>query len=162
MININKYSSLRFFVFLLSFILLRISLFAQHDVTLYYMDYVPQSYYTNPALVPKPKFHIALPVISHTNVKLYHNGFTFSDIINKRLDDSLIITLDHAIDQLADVNYLSFDNNIDLISVSFKIDDVFYLGKSSLCLPRMYQQNHEHRVTRRNISLCKRMHRIRL
>jgi len=126
LININIYRRLRIIVVLLAFILLRISLFAQHDVTLYYMDYVPQSHYTNPALVPKPKFHIALPVISHTNVKFYHDGFTFNDIINKRPDDSLTITLDNAIEQMADVNHVSFENNIDLISVSFKIDDIFF------------------------------------
>lgn len=98
------------------------SAFAQ-GLTMYNMDMVPQSTRTNPAIMPKAKFHLGIPVLSYLDLGLVNNGFVLSDIISNNS-----ITSDKMLAKLEDDNYISLNLNVDLLSFGFKVKKKNYFS----------------------------------
>lgn len=96
--------------------------FAQTDLTLYNMENVPQSMYQNPAFIPHTKVNIGLPVISSIYLHGQNTGFKWKHLVtNDTLgSDSLILTMDNALDKMSQLNFLGAKAEIDLLSFGFK------------------------------------------
>lgn len=103
------------------------SLLAQ-GLTLYNMDYVPQSMRNNPAQMQKAKFHIAIaPLFNNINFSTTSNGFTLSDLFQAKADTTFA-TPDKMLDQIGENNFISHQTNIDFISFGFKVKDKNYFS----------------------------------
>ena len=114
---------------LLSILLILLCYFeimAQQDFTLYHMRFIPQFSYTNPASMPKSKFHIGLPAISSIYLSAGNSGFKYNDVIQKRADDSLVINMDNLISKLKQKNYFTTSAHIDLLSFGFKVNKNYF------------------------------------
>ncbi|MBA3900620.1 MAG: hypothetical protein H0X62_10485, partial [Bacteroidetes bacterium] len=92
--------------------------FPQQDLTLYYMDRIPQISSVNPAFFPESKVNIGIPIISSIYFSASNSGFSYNDV-----DD-----IDKTVRRLADRNYMSVYNKINLIDFGFRIKDKNYFS----------------------------------
>ncbi|MFP5041959.1 DUF5723 family protein [Parasediminibacterium sp. JCM 36343] len=102
--------------------------YAQEVLTLYNMKSLPQAMYQNPGKMPQTKINISLPVISSTSVGYTNNGFTLSDLIEKRgPNDSLYLTADNMLSKLKDTkNLLATSVATDIFGVGFRVKQNYY------------------------------------
>lgn len=93
--------------------------FAQTDLTLYNMNWTPQSMYQNPAKTPETNINIGLPIISSIYAQGINSGFAWKNLFE--LDgDSLNLNVDNMLDKLAQRNYAIGNFNTDYLSVGFR------------------------------------------
>lgn len=117
------------FSLLLFFLLSRSVVVGQQNFTLYHMTWVPQRMYANPALLPKPRINIGLPVISSIYLEGGNSGFKYSDLVHHRLeDDSLEFDFSNMLGKLKKNNYLTLGANIDLLSFGFMVKKKNYFS----------------------------------
>jgi hypothetical protein len=109
------------YLILLLFILLFSSNgFAQDGNTIYFMQNIPQSNYSNPALMPNCKFYLGIPGISSIRFNLDNGSFSYNDVFTRRADDSLIIDKTKLIGALSDNNKLSYDVSEQIFAMGFR------------------------------------------
>lgn len=100
-------------------------LYGQKNFSLHQMRGTPQAVYVNPAFVPKSKLYISLP-ISMINVGVSNSAFSFNDLLTRRADDSLELNTGSLIDNLKDLNVLSFDMQQEVFGFGFKKNDSYF------------------------------------
>ncbi len=108
-------------VLLLGAVLIFFKAGAQGDLTLYHNQKVPQATYTNPALTPQSNVNIGIPAISAISTYAGNSGFNWNHLV-KEADggDSLQLTPDDAMEEMADLNYLTSSTRLDLIHVGIR------------------------------------------
>lgn len=62
---------------------------AQNDLVLYNMPFIPQSHSVRPGIIPKPDSHVGLPFISSQQAGFFNTGFAPTDVLIFRSDDSI-------------------------------------------------------------------------
>jgi hypothetical protein len=90
--------------------------FPQQDLTLYYMDRIPQVTSTNPAFFPESKINVGIPLISSIYFSASNSGFS-----SKTLED-----INLGINNLDERNYLSVNNKINLIDFGFRVNKNYF------------------------------------
>lgn len=113
--------------FLISSLLLCIThtVFAQ-GLTLYNMDFVPQSMRSNPAQIQQSNFHIALmPLLPNFNVSYVNNGFVLSDAVSGK-NGSTNATPDVLVAAVGNKNFISTKLNMDFLSFGFKVKKHYF------------------------------------
>ena len=116
-----------------------ISVFAQQSNTMYFMQKTPQTSLLNPAYTPGCNFYIGGALVNATPVfgqvflpiaiDFTSTSFDYSTIIHKgtiTYEDSLIVDLKGFVDGLKDYNYLTFNLNVDLLAIGFKVKDMYF------------------------------------
>ncbi len=109
---------------------------AQQNNTMYYMHRLPQATLLNPAIQPGCKLTIsglAIPVFGqvfpaiHTNFG--SNGFAYKDFVqySEGLDSLMIPTsegydYEHLLNKLKKINFLTFEEHLDLLSVGYQLN----------------------------------------
>ena len=123
--KINKYFSLLILVFSIYF-----TKTANSQInTLYFMDGIHQSHYTNPAFQSKCSVFIGLPGVSAINLNIANTGFKFSDIIHQGTGiykDSLVLDLDNFKNKLGKNNYILTDVHIPIFGIGFWLKESFF------------------------------------
>lgn len=94
---------------------------AQQDLSMFNLNEIPQSTYSNPSNQFNGKFHLGIPALSSYYFSLSNSGFAYSDFIRKS-GDSLLADFDNMIKSIEDDNYLSFYSKVDLLSIGFSIN----------------------------------------
>lgn len=114
-----------------------LTLFAQQSNTLFYMHRIPQSSLVNPAIKQECKLTIsglAVPVSGQLFPAMHTNtgstGFAYKDMVqyNQVIDSleyptSASFQYDDLLGVLKDVNYITFEEHLDIISVGYKWKD---------------------------------------
>ncbi len=100
---------------------------AQYTDITYFMRNVPTSFKMNPANTPVAKFYINLP-FSGINFDFATSGFSYSDIITRRADDSLQVDLNKFYNVLTDKNYLKLSSSIELFGFGFQVGNNNYFS----------------------------------
>ncbi|MEI6123052.1 MAG: DUF5723 family protein [Bacteroidota bacterium] len=125
--------TIAFFLFLIFSDLVK----AQDDMTIYNLSSVPQSNYDNPAFMPDCKFHIGclpivfVPILSSNYTNISNSGFRWDNAIREdKAKDSLYLDINKLLDGLSKKNYLSINQQIELISFGFKIKRTHYVNFS--------------------------------
>jgi len=111
-----------------------ITMYSQQSNTLFYMHRLPQANLVNPAIQPECKLTISgliVPVsgqlfpATHTNIG--STGFAYKDMVqyNSIMDSLMIPTskgfdYDQLLGKLKDVNFITFEEHLDIISVGYK------------------------------------------
>lgn len=97
-------------------------------LTLYNMDYVPQSMRNNPSQMQQSNFHIAVsPLFTNVNVSFINNGFTVSDLFIVE-DGETKATPDRMLAVIDDNNFISSELNLDFLSFGFKVKEKNYFS----------------------------------
>lgn len=105
------------------------SLQAQQESSLYFLNTVSQSTYSNPAFIPKYATSFGLPGISSNSVSVLHTGFAYKDVISRREeDDSLQVNLPSLYGKLKTKNYLKLNTEVDIFHLAFKINPRIYFN----------------------------------
>ncbi len=101
---------------------------AQQYNTLYWMQGIPQSSYSNPALQPLPNYYVGFPGLSSVYTGLNNTGFAVKDVLRQNADGSLYIDDQYMLSQLKDRNYLVFDFSLDILGFGFRLKEDNYLS----------------------------------
>ncbi len=101
---------------------------AQQYQTLYWMQGIPQSSYSNPALQPLPNYYVGFPGLSSVYTGFYNTGFAVKDLLRQNADGSLYIDDQNMLSKLGNRNYFIFDMNLDILSFGFRHQDINYLS----------------------------------
>jgi len=115
-----------FLVIALLLIFNKNSIKAQDGNTIYFMQNVPQSSYSNPALFPNCKFYLGFPGTSSLFFNINNGSFSYNDIFTRRADDSLIVDKDKLLNALSDDNKLSYEISEQLFAMGFRIRKNFF------------------------------------
>jgi hypothetical protein len=103
---------------------------AQHDLSLYNMQIVPQRIFQNPAFIPDQKLVIGIPVLSGVQTA-YANPFTYNDVFELDSYDSITFKVDNFLGKLASNDQLRLYSNIDILTVGSQVaQGRFYFGFS--------------------------------
>jgi hypothetical protein len=94
---------------------------AQQDLSMFNLNEIPQSSYSNPSNQFNGKFYLGIPALSSYYFSLSNSGFAYSDFIRKN-GDSLLADFDNMIKSIEDDNYLSFYSKVDLLSFGISIN----------------------------------------
>ncbi len=118
----------------LFFILLGVTVsslsFGQNESTMYFMNSLPQVVDLNPAIQPRYKMTIGLPVISSMGAIYSNNGFTYNDMISK-VDGVVKADLTKLSQNLAAQNYITLAQQTDLLRFGLRLNPKMYLMVSS-------------------------------
>ncbi|MDE5703917.1 MAG: hypothetical protein K2H70_03735, partial [Bacteroidales bacterium] len=105
---------------------------AQSAANLYYMDFVAQQATVNPAFKAPYDFYFGFPGLSGLNLQLNNDAFSWSDIIERGVDDSLRLNIGKAAGRLRSRNVLGLDVRADILRFGFKKgENYFHLGLSA-------------------------------
>ncbi len=105
-------------IILFFYCLMPLSLLAQDDFTLRFLDQLPQANWVNASSQPQNKISISLPVMSSFNGEIYNTGFTYHDVIGHNADTA-VIRLGHLAQRLKKSNYLGFGVNTNLFAFNY-------------------------------------------
>lgn len=108
---------------------------AQQDMTLYPMQSVPQSYYTNPALIPDAKINIGclpimLPIMPSMFFEVSNNGFNWNNVFKLQANDSLKADAEDMVKHLKKRNDFTQRMSMELLSFGFRIKRTQYVSLS--------------------------------
>ena len=118
------------YVFLLGEWLVCINTFGQTESTLYFMNSIPQVVEANPAIFPRYKTSIGLPVISSVGSVYTNNGFAFGDVISNA-DGTSKVDLSKLTSRMTNNNYVQFAAQTDLFRIGLRINPKMYVMASS-------------------------------
>lgn len=131
----KKYSFLRTLLAGIAVLLLLNPVSAQYDLTIYPMQSIPQSNYSNPALMPDCKLHIGIlpvgiPVLPSLYFGVSNSGFAYNQAVRFHKADSSYSVLDlgNVIDKLSKKNYLTTRLQMELFSFGMKIKRTHYFS----------------------------------
>ena len=107
-------------------LLCSVSVFSQHEITLYNLDFAPQKLSLNPANMPLPRFHLGLGAGAHVN----NTGFNYNSFDIQKVNDSTkTVNLGSFLNALNKNNALRV-NGIGDFSFGFKINPKLYIHTS--------------------------------
>ncbi|TVQ10768.1 MAG: hypothetical protein EA361_13435 [Bacteroidetes bacterium] len=101
---------------------------AQQYHTIYWMQGIPQSSYSNPGLQPLPNYYVGFPGLSSVYSGFYNSGFAVKDLLRQNADGSLYIDDQNMLSKLKNRNYFIVDMNLDILSFGFRYKDINYLS----------------------------------
>ncbi len=98
---------------------------AQQDLTLYYMDYVPQKQYLNPAFKPNASVNIGLPVVSSVYFNHINTVFTPKNLFETN-GNTTTLAIDNFKTKIRNNNYVGVNLKVDLLSFGFKVKKNYF------------------------------------
>ncbi|MFZ4399096.1 MAG: DUF5723 family protein [Bacteroidales bacterium] len=107
------------------------SVIAQDGNTIYFINNIPQSNYSNPASLPNCKFYIGVPAMSSFGFNLENGSFSYNDIFSRRTDDSLIIDKNKLLGALSDDNKLSYDISEQIFTLGMRMRRSYFTLSAS-------------------------------
>ncbi len=92
---------------------------AQYYNTIFWMDGIPQSSYSNVAMNPQPRLYIGMPGISSHYNGFAHTGFALQDFLRKDDMDNFYWDEDNLIGTLKNRNFFTMDLQHELLAFGF-------------------------------------------
>ncbi|HKK73759.1 MAG TPA: DUF5723 family protein [Saprospiraceae bacterium] len=103
-------------------ILGNLSLMAQQDLGIHFMEGVWQSTFTNPANVPAHKFVISLPGF-YNQARI--DNFTYNDVVRTNDQGQTIIDIDNVISEMEAENIIRNQADIPTLALGLQINNIF-------------------------------------
>lgn len=100
---------------------------AQQDLTIYYMDNIPQRMYQNPSFRPTYKVNIGLPVISSIYADYMSTTITPEALFSTETGTP-ILKLNQFQTEIKKNNYIGLNTKIDLLSFGFQVGEKNYFS----------------------------------
>lgn len=127
-------------IYIISLFFLSQAGWAQQNNTMYFMQSLPQAKWLNPAIQNECKVHVGgalVPITGQVLFPIYfnygNNGFAFKDMVQYNSNmDSLVLPgfkgydWDQLDGQLRKVNYLTFETQINWLTVGYKYKDWYF------------------------------------
>lgn len=101
------------------------SVFSQ-GLTLYNMDFVPQSMRSNPAQIQQSNFHFSImPLLPNVDMSYVNNGFVLSDALSVQNGETKA-TPSNLVAAVKDNNFINTKLNVDFLSFGFKVKKHYF------------------------------------
>jgi len=94
--------------------------FSQYFNTIYWLQGIPQASYSNPALMPQPRFYIGMPAVSSIYAGLGSSGFAPGDFLRKDAMDNFYWDEDNMLSKLRKKNIFDVDAQVDILGFGFR------------------------------------------
>ncbi|NLM92882.1 MAG: hypothetical protein GX168_08050 [Bacteroidales bacterium] len=94
--------------------------YGQYYNTLYWLQGIPQSTYSNPALMPQASIFIGMPGLSSIYAGVGNSGFALRDILRKDGNDEFYWDEDHLLSKLGKHEYMDGDASLEVLSFGFR------------------------------------------
>lgn len=105
---------------------------AQVGTNLYYMDFVPQQSANNPAFKAPYDFYFGFPGLSGLHAQLHNDAFSWSNLIERGVDDSLRFNVGKTVGRLHNRNLIGAEITEEILRFGFKKgENYFHLGLSA-------------------------------
>lgn len=91
------------------------------------MDFLPQSSYVNPAILPNDQFSLGLPFLSSTSANFYSSSFKYNDLLVTGPGGRELIDPGNAVSKLKKENYFSSNLATDILSFTFRLKKTFFM-----------------------------------
>lgn len=101
--------------------------YSQQDLTLFSCSSIPQSNFTNPIMLPDPKVHFGIPILSSMYFGVGHTGFHLHNILDV-VDTNLIINSEKMVENLPKRSFINLNSSIDLLSFGLKVGKKHYFN----------------------------------
>ena len=99
--------------------------YSQH-ITRHFMENLPQRGITDLTYIPDYNYAGSIPFISHFNID-FKNDFSINDIGSHQMGDSTFyVNPDNFLNNLDNINTISLETDIEIVSSSWKSKDIFY------------------------------------
>jgi hypothetical protein len=98
---------------------------AQQGRNINFLRVVPQSGYTNPAIVPPYDFYIGIPALSSLKLEMSNTPFDYNDVVKTRSDDSLYLDTQALYESLKKKNYFLTEFADEILSFGFRVQNAF-------------------------------------
>ncbi|MFP4288378.1 MAG: DUF5723 family protein [Bacteroidales bacterium] len=103
------------------------SLKAQQYYTLYWMQGIPQSMQSNPALQPNVNFYLGFPAASSVYAGAFHTGFALQDLIKRNeMTETFYINEQSMLAALKDRNFLTAEYSHEWLTFGFRSGKNYY------------------------------------
>lgn len=99
--------------------------FGQQYNTIYWLQGIPQASYSNPALMPQPRFYFGMPAISSVYGGAGNSGFAFRDLLRKDALDNFYWDVDYMLGRLKNQNILDMNVQADILSFGFRAKQAY-------------------------------------
>ncbi|MEE4177892.1 MAG: DUF5723 family protein [Bacteroides sp.] len=96
------------------------NVYGQYYNTLYWLQGIPQSTYSNPDLMPQPRFFIGMPGLSSIYVGAGNSGFALRDFLRKNDNDDFYWDEDHLIGKLGNHEFLDGEARAEILAFGFR------------------------------------------
>jgi hypothetical protein len=111
-------------IFLLITVIMSID--AQQNSTLFFMQSTPQANFVNPAVRNECAWMLGLPVLSSVHVEYGNPAFTVHQVLKKQPDNSYLFDGNEVMSKLGRTNYLNVEAHINLLFVSWWMKKSFF------------------------------------
>ena len=99
--------------------------YGQQDLTLYYMENVPQRTNLNPAFKPNSKVNIGFPMISSIYFDHINTTFTPKNLFETS-NGSTTLTIDNFKTKIKKNNYFGATLRLDILSFGIQVDNNYF------------------------------------
>jgi hypothetical protein len=113
----------------LSFVILMMmfsGLQAQQSSTLFFMHFLPESNFVNPAVQIECKLFIGLPLMSSIHMHASNSGFTAGQLLQKKSGGGYSINDNSVLKSLGSRNLLTTELQTTILAVGLRRDDYYY------------------------------------
>jgi len=110
-------------------IILKFSLVAAQNNTLYLIHSIPQANQLNPAIKHNCRIYLSLPVISSVRESTRNTSFGFHDVIHTgsgALSDTYYLDIENLEKKIRRMNYSLFNTDIDLLGIGITLNDWYF------------------------------------
>jgi hypothetical protein len=107
-------------------LLLHASAKGQQNIQLGSFDFLPQSVYANPALVPKARLNIAIPALGHTYVAHQNNWFEPSAFVSEDANGRTQLKPEGIVNNIDGFARMGQEVSLELFHVGLKIDKHYF------------------------------------
>ena len=100
--------------------------FAQQNMTMYNMAFLPQCNTLNPALQYFGTGVVGFPFLSSTGISMSNSAFKYSDLVKRSADDSLYLDPANMISKMKDENFINTSFTNELLTFGLKIKNSYF------------------------------------
>lgn len=100
------------------------SIYSQFNNTIFWMQDLPQSAYSNIALQPSHGLYFGIPGLSSFYTSINHTGFALNDVVSKDLNNNLFIDSEKLLSVINERNNVTFDMQYEYLSFGLTTRDI--------------------------------------
>jgi hypothetical protein len=103
-----------------------ICLQAQQSNTLFFMHFLPEANFINPAVQNECKLFVGLPLVSSVHSHVSNSGFTAEQLLNKNPNGTYNIDADNVLNKLAPRNLSTTEAHTTLLAIGLRRDSYYF------------------------------------
>ncbi len=105
---------------------LAVQIYAQQDLTLYHMSFIPQRNILNPALQYNGTGVVGFPLLSSTGLSVSNSAFSYSDLVKHGAGGSLYLDPENMISKMSENNFVDISFQQEWLTFGFNLKNSYF------------------------------------